>query len=199
MAQPGEAGGDWTDQENDLIVADYFSMLAADLAGEPFSKTEHRRALSQLLPARNDKSIEFKHMNISAVMLGFGQPRVSGYPPAPNFQLSLIDAVARWLARRPEWGEPDRRAAEVAAVREVSPLWIRTPPTLANEPSPVDPKFLAAISSMPRSSSEAVPGSTVEKRLKQCWAPFLGECHLAERMDQSFSLTKRVCDVITLL
>ena len=34
-----------------------------------------------------------------------------------------------------------------AVVREEAPLWIGTPPTLANEPSPVDPKFLAAIAS----------------------------------------------------
>jgi hypothetical protein len=147
VIEAGKTGGPWTDQENDLIVADYFSMLNFDLAGRPFSKTDHRGALSERLPARNDKSIEFKHMNISAVMLGLGQPRVSGYPPAPNFQLSLIDAVLRWLAHRPEWGEPLKASSSGAALRDESPLWISTPPTLANEPSPVDPKFLAAITS----------------------------------------------------
>jgi hypothetical protein len=146
LVRPGETGGPWTDHENDLIVADYFSMLNADLVGEQFSKTEHRSRLSQLLPARNDKSIEFKHMNISAVMLGFGQPRVTGYSPAANFQLSLIDAVRRWLARHPEWGEPLQFGGPVTVVRDETPLWLTTPPTLANEPSPVDPKFLDVIS-----------------------------------------------------
>lgn len=146
MVARGETGGPWTDQENDLIVADYFAMLQADLAGLPFSKTEHRNGLSRLLPARNSKSIEFKHMNISAVMLGLGQPRVTGYPPAANFQLSLIDAVLRWLARRPEWGEPGAVGECLTTVRETTAIWISTPPTLSNEPSPVDPKFLAAIS-----------------------------------------------------
>ncbi len=33
----------WTDEENDLIVADYFAMLADDVFGRPYSKAEHRR------------------------------------------------------------------------------------------------------------------------------------------------------------
>lgn len=143
----GQTGGPWTDQENDLIVADYFSMLQDDLAGLHFSKTAHRNELSKLLPTRNEKSIEFKHMNISAVMLGLGQPRVTGYPPAANFQLSLVDAVLRWLSRRPDWGAPAGPSSQSSqsALLEEAPLWIGTPPTHANEPSPVDPKLLAAI------------------------------------------------------
>ncbi len=143
----GETGGPWTDQENDLIVADYFSMLEDDLTGKPVNKTAHRSALAKLLPARNEKSIEFKHMNLSAVMLGMGQPRLTGYPPALNFQLSLIDAVMRWLFRRPDWEMPRSAVSHirVASVRDEPPLWIGTPPTLSNEPSPVDPKLLAAI------------------------------------------------------
>jgi hypothetical protein len=39
------ADGDWSDTENDLIVADYFAMLKLDLAGETYKKAEHRRAL----------------------------------------------------------------------------------------------------------------------------------------------------------
>jgi hypothetical protein len=29
------SNGPWTDAENDLIVADYFAMLAEDMAGRP--------------------------------------------------------------------------------------------------------------------------------------------------------------------
>ena len=39
------ARGPWTDVENDLIVADYFSMLAADLADGSYSKAGHNREL----------------------------------------------------------------------------------------------------------------------------------------------------------
>ena len=41
------ATGFWTDAENDLIVADYFSMLAADLSGRPYNKAEHIRRSPQ--------------------------------------------------------------------------------------------------------------------------------------------------------
>ena len=37
------ASGPWTDEENDLIVADYFATLADDIAGRRLSKAEHRR------------------------------------------------------------------------------------------------------------------------------------------------------------
>lgn len=37
--------GDWTDEQNDAIVADYFAMLAADIVGRTYSKAEHNRLL----------------------------------------------------------------------------------------------------------------------------------------------------------
>ena len=39
------ATGPWTDAENNLIVADYFAMLGADLAGRFYNKAEHNRQL----------------------------------------------------------------------------------------------------------------------------------------------------------
>ena len=57
----------WSDEENDTIVADYFAMLHADLAGERYSKAEHNRALRGRLD-RSEGSIRFKHQNISAVL-----------------------------------------------------------------------------------------------------------------------------------
>jgi hypothetical protein len=38
----------WADEENDLIVADYFAMLAEDTAGRPYNKAQHRRSLMPL-------------------------------------------------------------------------------------------------------------------------------------------------------
>lgn len=37
--------GDWTDEQNDAIVADYFAMLAADIVARSYSKAEHNRRL----------------------------------------------------------------------------------------------------------------------------------------------------------
>lgn len=34
-------GGDWSDEQNNAIVADYFAMLADDIVGRPYSKAEH--------------------------------------------------------------------------------------------------------------------------------------------------------------
>ena len=97
--------GPWTDEENDLIVADYFVMLAEDLAGRPYNKAQHRRSLMPLLRSRTEGSIEFKHQNISAVLKGLGEDWIPGYKPAFNFQMTLVDAVARWLAWNPAWLE----------------------------------------------------------------------------------------------
>lgn len=59
------ADGPWTDEENNLIVADYFAMLADDLSGRRYVKAEHNRALQARID-RPKGSIEFKHANISA-------------------------------------------------------------------------------------------------------------------------------------
>ena len=92
------AGEDWRGDEVELIVADYLAMLMRELAGQPYNKTAHRRQLQQLLPGRTDGSIEFKHTNISAVMLELGYPYIRGYQPRSNFQRALlVDAVQHQL------------------------------------------------------------------------------------------------------
>ena len=102
------ASGDWTDQQNDAIVADYFAMLADDEAERPYSKAEHNRRLQETI-GRPRGSIEYKHQNISAVLKGLGEDWIPGYKPAFNFQGSLVDAVARWLTTHPAWLSPETR------------------------------------------------------------------------------------------
>lgn len=128
--------GPWTDEENDLIVADYFAMLAEDMAGHPYNKAQHRRSLMPLLRNRTEGSIEFKHQNISAVLKGLGEDWIPGYKPAFNFQMTLVDAVARWLAWNPAWlgRMPGTRPA--TGLREAAPIWIGPSPTLSNQPPP---------------------------------------------------------------
>ena len=130
--------GPWTDEENDLVVADYFAMLADDLAGRGYSKTESRRALVPLLRSRSEASVEFKRRNVSAVLKGLGEDWIPGYRPAFNFQMALADAVARWLALNPVWLErmPAGRHADAAEMREAAQLWVGPPPTLSNRPPP---------------------------------------------------------------
>ena len=39
------AGSDWTDAENDVLVANYFAMLADEMAGRAFVKRRHNAAV----------------------------------------------------------------------------------------------------------------------------------------------------------
>ncbi len=68
------------------------------MEGRRYSKTDHRRALAELLDGRSDQSIEYKHANISAVLLDLGYPYVEGYKPRSNYQHLLYDAVAARLS-----------------------------------------------------------------------------------------------------
>lgn len=142
-------GSDWTDRENDLIVSDYFDMLRAELKGDRPSKAHHRRLLQEALGRRSEGSIEFKHQNISAVLLGLGQPWIDGYKPASQFQASLVDAVLRRLDRQEGWpANADRRRLEGRAegfAEAPEPLWIGPPPTASNQPPPIDAERMALI------------------------------------------------------
>src|SRR5215213_9787024 len=69
-------------------------MLESELRGEPYSKAEHRRQLVQLLNGRSEQSVEFKHANISAVLIDLGFPYISGYKPRFNYQGMLLEVMA---------------------------------------------------------------------------------------------------------
>ncbi len=138
---------DWTDEQNDAIVADYFAMLAMDVAGLPYVKAEHNRRLQRTI-GRPRGSTEYKHQNISAVLKGLGEDWIPGYKPAFNFQASLVDAVVRWLDRHPDWLAPVARLGvnrTPSAVSEEPTLWIGPPPTQSNTPPPDELEQMTAI------------------------------------------------------
>jgi hypothetical protein len=89
---------DWSREEVEATVADYFAMIEAELAGTRYHKTEHRRQLLPMLDARSEGSIEFKHQNISAVLIALGFPYISGYKPRSNYQHLLYEVVSDRLA-----------------------------------------------------------------------------------------------------
>lgn len=91
----GEA---WDWLECEAIAADYFAMLELELKGERFNKSQHRRELQNKLNNRSDGSIEFKHQNLSAVLIELGYPYISGYKPAYNYQHQLKEVVLARLA-----------------------------------------------------------------------------------------------------
>lgn len=90
---------DWSPEEVAATVADYLVMLDHELRREPYNKKDHNRRLQTLLHGRSDGAIEFKHCNISAVLLELGFPCIDGYKPRANYQRLLKDEVAAQLAR----------------------------------------------------------------------------------------------------
>jgi hypothetical protein len=88
---------DWSAAEVAATVADYLAMLSEELRGRPFNKAEHNRGLQQLLNNRSGQAVEFKHANISAVMIELGLPYVEGYKPRGNYQELLRTEVLAQL------------------------------------------------------------------------------------------------------
>lgn len=108
------AGNGWDWLECEHIVSDYFCMLYKELRGEQYNKTQHRRKLQEKLNNRSDGSIEYKHQNISAILLELGQTYISGYKPAFNYQQQLQKVVLAHLAANPSTVEHITAHAEIA-------------------------------------------------------------------------------------
>lgn len=182
---------DWTDVQNDAVVADYFAMLLDDVAGRPYSKAEHNRLLQAQIE-RGRGSIEYKHQNISAVLKGLGEIWIPGYKPAFNFQASLADAVVRWLERY-----PDRLASAARTTvhpassefRQDAMLWIGPPPTHSNAPPPDELEQMAVIARKynvaERDARNRVLGRAGEERViahERASLVVAGRTDLAERV-----------------
>ena len=92
---------DWSQIEVEVLISVYFDFLDKEVRGESVNK---RAANLQLLPLLNNRSlgsVEFKHCNVSAVLLELGYPYVDGYKPRSNYQEILREVVeARMLANR---------------------------------------------------------------------------------------------------
>lgn len=97
MADQETIGTPWRDDELDAIVAEYFSMLEAEIAGQPYVKSRHSAALMKRI-GRTHRSVEFKNQNISAVLDELGLPWIAGYKPKRNYQAAIFDAIDRFLS-----------------------------------------------------------------------------------------------------
>lgn len=96
-----QTGKEWSENEVRLIVADYFDMLEAELLDKTYKKSEHRKALVPQLSGRSEGSVEFKHQNISAVLVEYGLPYIEGYKPRGNYQSLLATEVDVFLEQNP--------------------------------------------------------------------------------------------------
>ena len=124
-------GENWSRLEVEACVADYLTMLTLELNGQRYSKTEHAKALTQRLDGRRRPSIEFKHCNISAVMLALGFPYIDGYKPRGNYQAMLLDAVEAQVQTNVELQDAAQaavlRPATAAALEASEAIWVPAP------------------------------------------------------------------------
>ena len=135
-------GEDWSRIEVEACVADYLRMLTLELNGQSYSKTEHARALLQTLDGRSRPSLEFKHCNISAVMLALGYPYIDGYKPRGNYQALLADVVAAQLDGNALLQEAAQaavlRPAADVAVTDGAAVWVAPPRPSKVREAPAD-------------------------------------------------------------
>jgi hypothetical protein len=110
-------GTDWTSVELDLIVADYFAMLADELAGRPYAKAAHNAALRERIP-RSRGSVEFKYQNVSAVLEKLGMPWIPGYKPARHYQSAIVEVISGYLASHPAALDMPAHSPSVPALPE---------------------------------------------------------------------------------
>lgn len=121
----------WSRMEVEACVASYLTMLALELNGQRYNKTEYAEALMQKLDNRSRGSVEFKHCNISAILLALGYPSINGYKPRSNFQKELLDVVESQLAGNlvidaAAQAAVERPATEIA-VSESHSVWVDAP------------------------------------------------------------------------
>ena len=131
---------DWTEPENEAIVQDYFDMLCLELNGKKYDKTERRNALIERLNDRSHSSVEFKHQNISAILVEMGMPYINGYKPRANYQRKILpDVISDYLVNNPAiqtlfQNDSDKvpavpSVADFLAVMEEPPeQWSKEPP-----------------------------------------------------------------------
>src|SRR4051812_28942633 len=97
MGGSPHSGGDWTRLEAEATIADYLSMLSAELRNEPYNKAEHNRNLHTLI-GRTRGAIERKHQNVSAVLRELEMPWLDGYKPLGNYQELLREVIVEQFA-----------------------------------------------------------------------------------------------------
>jgi hypothetical protein len=144
------AGDDWTREEVEATVGDYFAMLRDELAGVPVNKAQHNERLRRLLRGRSKGSVEFKHANISAVLTLHGYPYIDGYKPRFNFQALLEQVVLEYLEVHRDFFEPllggpvlspaespEPTAFDVNRVIEAPPETMRIPRTVWSPSAPL--------------------------------------------------------------
>jgi hypothetical protein len=187
---------DWSREEVAATVADYFDMLRMELLGLPYNKREHNRDLQKLLRNRSAGAVEYKHANISAVLIELGFPYIDGYKPRGNYQELLRDEIIARLEGDLNIAEAAERAVDApATIRpHVSSLEdvFEDPPVSDHRPigvyerrpiPPVAPRKINYLEREARNQSLGAAGElfVLEVEHRRLWES--GHRHLAERIE----------------
>lgn len=137
----------WSREEVDVTVADYLRMLRLELAGQPYNKAAHNRALLRQLHHRTRGAVELKHQNISAILLEQRFGYIPGYKPLGNYQQLLADVVLDQIEQDPTLDGLVLEAVERAAVvPDLDSLrGVRVPP----------PRVIRRVNDKPRDSGRS--------------------------------------------
>jgi hypothetical protein len=186
-------GDAWSEKEVQVIVEDYFDMLSLELQGTPFKKSDHRNELLKSID-RSPGSIEYKHQNISAVLLELGMPYIAGYKPARNYQKKVFpDIVLESLLSKSELialVEADvSSTAVVPTVRSILDAFVSPPdPRVVNEKPPeYVNRSIRKIDYLAREASNASLGSAGEEfviNYEKARLIYSGKELLADRIEQ---------------
>ncbi len=98
-------------------------MLTKEISGIPYNKAEHNRHLQKIVSTRSRGSIEFKHQNITAVLIELGFANIPGYKPRFNYQDLLRVVVEERLTE----DIAIQKAAQIAVEKPVE-----KPPTISD-------------------------------------------------------------------
>ena len=187
---------DWSPAEVEATVSDYFAMLTKELRGEPLNKADHNRRLLALLPNRSRGAIEFKHANISAVLIELGYPYVDGYKPRSNYQDLLRDIVADRLTANSSLQRATQQAVEqpvrsVPALGDLADIIVPAPVRESErvawrerpQPAPRPRQPINYLEREARNTSLGLAGEQFILRVEHARLWEVGEHRLADRVE----------------
>ena len=182
----------WSIKEVQAIVDDYFDMLSLELQDKAYKKSDHRDQLLKSID-RSAGAIEYKHQNISAVLLELGMPYISGYKPARNYQKKLLpDIILEYLTSNPQLTsivETDVDSEPIApSVQSILEAIVSPPePHIAENIPKYSSRPMRRINYLAREANNASLGSAGEEfviNYEKARLIYAGKENLSDRVEQ---------------
>lgn len=122
-------GSDWSVDEVELCVSNYFKHLEFELVGRSFNKAQLYRNLAEKT-GRTPSSIEFKFQNISAVLDAMSREWMKGLAPLANYQEMLAEKVGQHIESLDLVPLQNNKALNDAGLGEAAAFYFEPPPEL---------------------------------------------------------------------